>query len=77
MDTSKRSYILMQERLNLNKTQCASTPEEVKRMQNVPYASAVDLLYMFLVYGENPEAKLRVDCYCNAGFETNTDDIRS
>nr|GEX26173.1 hypothetical protein [Tanacetum cinerariifolium] len=31
----------MQERLYLNKTQGASTPEEVKRMQNLPYASAV------------------------------------
>ncbi|GJV59674.1 hypothetical protein Tco_1465774 [Tanacetum coccineum] len=35
------SYIPMQERLDLNKTQGASTPEEVKRMQNVPYAFAV------------------------------------
>ncbi|GJS50757.1 retrotransposon protein, putative, ty1-copia subclass [Tanacetum coccineum] len=42
MDNSKRGYISMQERLDLNKTQGASTPEEVKRMQNVPYASAVD-----------------------------------
>nr|GFD28517.1 retrotransposon protein, putative, Ty1-copia subclass [Tanacetum cinerariifolium] len=25
---------------------------------------------MFLVYGGNPEADLRVDCYCDAGFET-------
>ncbi|GKD36832.1 retrotransposon protein, putative, ty1-copia subclass, partial [Tanacetum coccineum] len=40
-DTSKRGYIPMQERLDLNKTQGASTPEEVKSMQNVPYASAV------------------------------------
>ncbi|GJZ80011.1 glucose/ribitol dehydrogenase [Tanacetum coccineum] len=31
----------MQEGLDLNKTQGASTPEEVKRMQNVPYALAV------------------------------------
>ncbi|GKB46838.1 hypothetical protein Tco_0897591 [Tanacetum coccineum] len=31
----------MQERLDLNKTQGASTLEEVKRMQNVPYALAV------------------------------------
>ncbi|GJR89098.1 reverse transcriptase domain-containing protein [Tanacetum coccineum] len=44
MDTSKRGYIPMQERLNLNKTQGASTPEDVKRMQNVPYASAVGLI---------------------------------
>ncbi|GJS42079.1 retrotransposon protein, putative, ty1-copia subclass [Tanacetum coccineum] len=40
-DTSKPGYIPMQERLDLNKTQGPSTPEEVKRMQNVPYASAV------------------------------------
>nr|GFC02360.1 retrotransposon protein, putative, Ty1-copia subclass [Tanacetum cinerariifolium] len=32
---------------------------------------------MFLVYGGNPEAKLRVDCYCDAGFETNRDDTKS
>ncbi|GJU19838.1 hypothetical protein Tco_1153180 [Tanacetum coccineum] len=29
---------------------------------------------MFLVYGENPEAELRVDCYCNTGFEIDIDD---
>ncbi|GJS57920.1 retrotransposon protein, putative, ty1-copia subclass [Tanacetum coccineum] len=33
MDNSKRGYIPMQERLDLNKTQGASTPEEVKRMK--------------------------------------------
>ncbi|GKC29439.1 retrotransposon protein, putative, ty1-copia subclass [Tanacetum coccineum] len=32
---------------------------------------------MFLVYGGNPEAELRVDYYCDAGFETNRDDIKS
>ncbi|GJV79172.1 hypothetical protein Tco_1515042 [Tanacetum coccineum] len=40
MDNSKHGNILMQEILELNKTQGASTPEVVKRMQNVPYASA-------------------------------------
>nr|GEV62177.1 hypothetical protein [Tanacetum cinerariifolium] len=34
MDNSKRGHIPMQENLNLNKTQGASTPKEVKRMQN-------------------------------------------
>ncbi|GJX65885.1 zinc finger, CCHC-type containing protein [Tanacetum coccineum] len=107
----------MQERFDLNKTQGASTPEEVKRMQIIPYASAVcSIMYavrctrpdvafaqnitsrfqqnpgechwtavknilkyllntkdMFVVYGGNPKAKLRVDCYCNAGFETDID----
>ncbi|GKB57583.1 retrotransposon protein, putative, ty1-copia subclass, partial [Tanacetum coccineum] len=41
MDNSKRGHIPIQERLDLNKTQGASTPEEVKRMKNVPYASAM------------------------------------
>nr|GEV17578.1 retrotransposon protein, putative, Ty1-copia subclass [Tanacetum cinerariifolium] len=41
MDNSKRGYIPMQERLDLNKTQGASTPREVKRMQIIPYASAI------------------------------------
>ncbi|GJY66346.1 retrotransposon protein, putative, ty1-copia subclass [Tanacetum coccineum] len=92
MDNSKRGYIPMQKRLDLNKTQGASTLEEVKRMQNVPYASVVEsIMYanprkphwtavktilkylrntrdMVLVYGGNPEAELRVDCYCDARF---------
>ncbi|GJS79830.1 hypothetical protein Tco_0729711 [Tanacetum coccineum] len=33
--------------------------------------------YMFLVYGGNPEAKLRVDCYYDAGFEIDRDDTKS
>ncbi|GKC62988.1 hypothetical protein Tco_1095586 [Tanacetum coccineum] len=32
---------------------------------------------MFLVYGGNPEAELRVDCYCNAGFKTDINDMKS
>ncbi|GJU27476.1 hypothetical protein Tco_1166097 [Tanacetum coccineum] len=81
MDNSKRSHIPMQERLDLNQTQGASTHEEVKRMQNVPYASVVESIIntkdMFLVYSGNPEAELRVDCYCDAGFKTDRDDIKS
>ncbi|GJU41167.1 retrotransposon protein, putative, ty1-copia subclass [Tanacetum coccineum] len=121
MDNSKRGHIPMQERLDLNKTQGASTPKEVKRMQNVPYASVVgSIMYavrctrpdvtfaqnitsrfqqnpgklhwtavknilkylrntkdVFLVYGRNPEAELRVDCYCDAGFKTDIDDMKS
>ncbi|GJS11415.1 hypothetical protein Tco_0368211 [Tanacetum coccineum] len=61
MDTSKRGYIPMQERLNLNKTKGASTPEEMKHMQNVSYASEVGFI-MYAIYGGNPEAELRVDC---------------
>ncbi|GKC26478.1 retrotransposon protein, putative, ty1-copia subclass [Tanacetum coccineum] len=32
---------------------------------------------MFLVYGVNSEAELRVDCYCDDGFETDRDDKKS
>ncbi|GJX19254.1 retrotransposon protein, putative, ty1-copia subclass [Tanacetum coccineum] len=54
MENSKRRSIHMQEKLRLSKSQGASTPAELKRMQNVPYALAVGLMNtkdMFLVYG--------------------------
>nr|GEV74566.1 retrotransposon protein, putative, Ty1-copia subclass [Tanacetum cinerariifolium] len=41
MENSKRGSIPMQDKLRLNKSQGASTPAELKRMQNVPYASGV------------------------------------
>lgn len=41
MENSKCRNIPMQERLDLNSKQCASTPTEVERMLRVLYASAV------------------------------------
>ncbi|GJT66468.1 hypothetical protein Tco_1017948 [Tanacetum coccineum] len=41
MENSKRRNIPMQEKLRLSKSQGASTPIELKRMQNIPRASAV------------------------------------
>ncbi|GJS96539.1 retrotransposon protein, putative, ty1-copia subclass [Tanacetum coccineum] len=41
MENSKCGTIPMQEKLKLSKSQGASTPAEIWRMQNVPYASAV------------------------------------
>ncbi|GKD92870.1 retrotransposon protein, putative, ty1-copia subclass [Tanacetum coccineum] len=86
IDNSKRCHTLMQEILDLNKTQGSSTPEEVKRMQNAPYASVVEsIMYAvrctrpdylintkdkFLVYGGNPKAELRVDCYCAVDWKS-------
>nr|GEU46405.1 retrotransposon protein, putative, Ty1-copia subclass [Tanacetum cinerariifolium] len=68
MENSKRGSIPMQEKLKLSKIQGASRPAELKRMQNVPYASAVGDIHwptvknilkylrntkeMFLAYGE-------------------------
>ncbi|GJT11850.1 hypothetical protein Tco_0858892 [Tanacetum coccineum] len=40
MENSKRGSIPMQDKLRLSKSQGASTPAELKRMQSVPYASA-------------------------------------
>nr|GEX66600.1 retrotransposon protein, putative, Ty1-copia subclass [Tanacetum cinerariifolium] len=91
IDNSKRGHIPIQERLDLNNTQGASTPKEVKRMQNVPYSLAVGSI-MYAVrctrpdvaftqnitsrFQQNP-AEFRVDCYCDAGFKTDRDDIKS
>ncbi|GJV45936.1 retrovirus-related pol polyprotein from transposon TNT 1-94 [Tanacetum coccineum] len=54
MDNSKRGNIPMQERFDLNKTQGASTPGEVKQMQNVPYALAVGSI-MYAVRCTRPD----------------------
>nr|GEY70680.1 hypothetical protein [Tanacetum cinerariifolium] len=44
MENSKRGSIPMQEKLRLSKSQGASTPAELKRMQNVLYALAVSFI---------------------------------
>nr|GEX43925.1 hypothetical protein [Tanacetum cinerariifolium] len=93
MENSKRGSIPMQEKLKLSKSQGASTPVEWKRMQNVPYASAVGDLhwtivknilkylrntkYMFLVYGGGLKGELRVSCYTDVGYLTDVDDLKS
>ncbi|GKF06927.1 hypothetical protein Tco_0037595 [Tanacetum coccineum] len=88
MDNSKRGHIPMQERLDLNKLQGAQTPKEDKPISKNPgklhWTAVKNILKylrntkdMFLVYDENPEAELRVDCYCNAGFEIDINDMKS
>ncbi|GJR29729.1 hypothetical protein Tco_1105961 [Tanacetum coccineum] len=54
MDNSKRGSIPMQVDLHLNKSQCATTSAEMKRMQNVPYASAVGYI-MYAVRCTRPD----------------------
>nr|GEV12831.1 retrotransposon protein, putative, Ty1-copia subclass [Tanacetum cinerariifolium] len=45
---------------------------------NVAFAQNITSHFQHnLVYGGNPEAEIRVDYYCDAGFETNRDDIKS
>ncbi|GJZ69159.1 retrotransposon protein, putative, ty1-copia subclass [Tanacetum coccineum] len=54
MENSKRGSIPMQEKLRLSKSQGASTPAELKRMQSVPYASAVGSI-MYAVRCTRPD----------------------
>nr|GEZ79842.1 retrotransposon protein, putative, Ty1-copia subclass [Tanacetum cinerariifolium] len=54
MEKSKCGSIPMQEKLKLSKSQGASTPAELKRMQNVPYASAVGSI-MYVVRCTRPD----------------------
>ncbi|GJR85588.1 hypothetical protein Tco_0209599 [Tanacetum coccineum] len=54
MENSKRGTIPMQEKLKLSKSQGASTPAEIQRMQKVPYASAVGSI-MYAVRCTHPD----------------------
>nr|GEZ09752.1 hypothetical protein [Tanacetum cinerariifolium] len=63
--------IPMQEKLKLSKSQGASTLAEMKRMHNVPYASAVGSIIGDL------KQELRVFCYTDAGYLTDADDLMS
>ncbi|GJZ81044.1 retrotransposon protein, putative, ty1-copia subclass [Tanacetum coccineum] len=63
MENSKCGSILMQEKLRLSKSQGASTPAELKRMQNVAYASAMGYIML--------------SCYTDSGYLTDADDLKS
>ncbi|GJV43322.1 retrotransposon protein, putative, ty1-copia subclass [Tanacetum coccineum] len=54
MENSIRRSIPMQEKLKLSKSQGASTPTEVKRMQNVPYALVMGSI-MYVVRCTHPD----------------------
>ncbi|GJW99131.1 zinc finger, CCHC-type containing protein [Tanacetum coccineum] len=71
MENSKHGNVPMQENPNLSKSQGAKTPEEVKRMQRVPYALAIGSIM------GNLRNELKVTCYTNVGFKTDKDDTKS
>ncbi|GJT82878.1 hypothetical protein Tco_1057220 [Tanacetum coccineum] len=73
----------MQEKLKLSKSQGVSTPAEVKRMQNVPYALAVGSI-MYAVRCTRPDVAFAenitscwVSCYTDVGYLTDADDLKS
>nr|GEY38135.1 hypothetical protein [Tanacetum cinerariifolium] len=54
MENSRRGMIPMQEKLKFSKSRGASTPAEVRRMQNIPYASIVGSI-MYAVRCTRPD----------------------
>nr|GEU86762.1 putative retrotransposon protein [Tanacetum cinerariifolium] len=72
MENSKRGSIHMQEKLKLSKSQSASTPAELKRMQNVPYASAVGSI-MYAVRCTRPDVAFAQNV--TSRFQQNPGDI--
>ncbi|GJZ70390.1 hypothetical protein Tco_0633940 [Tanacetum coccineum] len=93
MKNSKLRSIPMQDRPKLSKSQGASTPDEVKRMQRVPHALTVgyimyavrslDLMLPLLKTRQADFNKIRgnytrlVPCYTDARYSTDVDDSKS
>nr|GFC75696.1 retrotransposon protein, putative, Ty1-copia subclass [Tanacetum cinerariifolium] len=72
MDNSKRGSIPMHEKLKLSKSQGASTHVELKRMQNVPYASTVGSI-MYVVRCTHPDVPFAQNV--TSRFQQNPGDI--
>nr|GEX60148.1 hypothetical protein [Tanacetum cinerariifolium] len=72
MENSKRGSIPMQEKLKLSKSQGASTPVEMKRMQNVPYALVVGSI-MYAVRCTRPDVAFTQNV--TSRFQQNPGDI--
>nr|GEV20628.1 hypothetical protein [Tanacetum cinerariifolium] len=72
MENFKRGSIHMQEKLKLSKSQGASTHVELKRMQNVPYASAVGSI-MYGVRCTRPDVAFAQNV--TSGFQQNPGDL--
>nr|GEX84527.1 putative retrotransposon Ty1-copia subclass protein [Tanacetum cinerariifolium] len=70
---SKRGSILMQDKLRLRKAQGASTPVELKRMQNIPYASVVGSI-MYDVRCNRPDVAFAQNITIQ--FQQNLGDIK-
>nr|GEZ90229.1 putative retrotransposon protein [Tanacetum cinerariifolium] len=73
MENSKRGSIPMQEKLKLSKSQGASTPAEMKCMQNVPYASAVGSI-MYAVRCTRPDVAFTQNI--TSRFQQNQGDLK-
>ncbi|GJU14534.1 hypothetical protein Tco_1142500 [Tanacetum coccineum] len=76
MKNSKRRTIPMQEKLKLSKSQGASTPAEMQRMQNVSYASAVGSI-MYSVRCTHPDVAYAQNITSRFQQNPDADDLKS
>ena len=50
METSKRGYLSVNHGICLSKKMCPKTPEERKKMNEIPYASSVGSIMYAMLY---------------------------
>ncbi|KAK4381680.1 Retrovirus-related Pol polyprotein from transposon TNT 1-94 [Sesamum angolense] len=77
MEHSKRGFLPMRHGVKLSKKQSPKTDEELKRMLDIPYASAVGSIQtkdVFLVYGGG---ELILEGFSDASFQSDDDDAKS
>ncbi|KAL0394458.1 UNVERIFIED_CONTAM: Retrovirus-related Pol polyprotein from transposon TNT 1-94 [Sesamum latifolium] len=75
MEHSKRGVLPMRHGIKLSKKQSPKTDEELKRMSDIPYASAVgSIQILFLIYGGG---ELILEGYSDASFQSDDDDAKS
>ncbi|KAL0439407.1 UNVERIFIED_CONTAM: Retrovirus-related Pol polyprotein from transposon TNT 1-94 [Sesamum latifolium] len=68
MEESKRGLLPMRHGIKLSTKQSPKTGEELKRMSNIPYASAVGSIYC---------CELILEGYSDASFQSDDDDAKS
>ncbi|KAA0066471.1 gag/pol protein [Cucumis melo var. makuwa] len=77
---SKKDLLPFKHRIHLSKEQCPKTPQEVKDMRRIPFASAVGSL-MYTMPDTRPENCYEVDLilieYTDSNFQTNKDSSKS
>ncbi|KAL2232472.1 UNVERIFIED_CONTAM: Secreted RxLR effector protein [Sesamum indicum] len=88
MENSKRGFLRMRHGIKMSKKQSPETDEDLKRMSDIPYASAVESIQydvqcsrpdvatkdMFLIYGNE---ELILEGYSDASFQLDDDDAKS
>ncbi|KAL0437852.1 UNVERIFIED_CONTAM: Retrovirus-related Pol polyprotein from transposon TNT 1-94 [Sesamum radiatum] len=87
MENSKRGFLPVRHGVKLSKKQSPKTDEELRKMFDIPYASAVGSIYIkiilkylrrtkdtFLVYGGG---ELILEGYSDASFQSDEDDAQS